>query len=268
MSRVEDSRSLTELVVPGTHDSGALHEPLAGLAKTQELTIAEQLEVGVRFLDLRARIIDDEFWLYHGSLDQDQPFDGVFGAMYQYLDANPSEVIIASLKEEVMRSGGTESFDQVFADYVAQSPEHWELRDSVGTIGEARGKIVLVRRFDAAVPVGIDAAPWADNATFSIDAAKMRVQDEYIVMDNDAKWAAVTAMLDEPRVAGTLYLDYTSGYRPTEMGLADILAVSNDINARLDARLAQPMPAGVMVMDYVTRERVNAMIAANEFTAM
>jgi len=140
------------------------------------------------------------------------------------------------------------------------------LGDTVPTIGEARGKIVLVRRFDAPPPVGIDAAPWADNATFSIaNDATLRVQDEYIVMDNDAKWTAITGMLDEPRVAGTLYLDYTSGYRPTDMGLADILAVSSDINARLDERLASaPFAAGVLVMDYVTRERVQAVIDANE----
>lgn len=269
MSHVEDERSLAALRIPGTHDSGALHEPLLGLAKTQDLTIAEQLQMGVRFLDLRARIIDNAFWLYHGSLDQDQPFEDVFGAMYAFLDANPGDTIVASLKEEAPPDGATKSFDAVFADYVAASPEYWDLRDTIPTLGEVRGKIVLVRRFDAAPPVGIDASPWADNATFSIaNAAKLRVQDEYIVADNDAKWAAITALLDEPRDESTLYLNYTSGYRPTDMGLADILAVSDDINARLDARLAQPIAAGVLVMDHVTSERVLAVIDANEFAAM
>lgn len=265
MSRIEDSRSLADIVIPGTHDSGALHEPLAGLAKTQALTIVEQLDAGVRFFDLRARNIDDAFWLYHGSLDQDQPFEGVFGAMYAYLDAHPTEVLVASLKEEAPPSGATKSFDAVFADYAAQSPEHWDLRDTVPSIAEVRGKIVLVRRFSSTPAVGIDASPWADNATFSItNAATLRVQDEYIVMSNDAKWTAITALLDEPRVADTLYLDYTSGYRPTDMGLSDILAVASDINARLDARVAMPIAAGVLVMDYVTRDRVIAVIDANE----
>jgi 1-phosphatidylinositol phosphodiesterase len=264
MSRIDDARSLADLRIPGTHDSGALHEPLAGLAKTQALTITEQLDAGVRFLDLRARIIDDGFWLYHGSLDQDQPFEDVFGAMYALLDANPSETIIASLKEEAPPDGATKSFDAVFADYVARSPEHWDLRDTIPTLGEVRGKIILVRRFDAVTPVGIDAAPWADNATFSIaNASKLRVQDEYIVTNNEAKWTAITTLLDEPRDGTTLFLDYASGYRPTDMGLSDILAVSTDIDARLEDRLRSPVAAGVIVMDYVDEQLVTDLIATN-----
>ena len=273
MSGIDDTRSLTALSIPGTHDSGALHEPLAGLAKTQALTIAEQLDAGVRFLDLRARIIDDAFWLYHGSIDQDQAFVDVFATMYAFLDANPTETIIASLKEEAMPTGATRTFDAIFADYVAASPDRWHLGRAVPTLGDARGKIVLVRRFSTTIasPLGIDAAPWADNATFSIDNgdAALRIQDEYIVTDNNAKWAAIEALLAEPGAPSTLYLDYTSGYQPTPMGLPDILAVSNDINARLDTRLATApdAPRGVLVMDYVTAARIGAVIQRNQLAA-
>ncbi len=265
MSRAPDSRELWELVIPGTHDSGAMLEPLLGLAATQDLTIAEQLEAGVRFFDLRARIVEDSFWLYHGSIDQDQAFADVFATLYAYLDANPSETIIASLKEEATPSNATKAFDAIFADYVAQSPEHWLLGEAFPSLGEARGKIVLVRRFSSTMaPLGIDAAPWADDATFTI-TNRLRVQDEYTVDDNNAKWAAITALLDEPRIAGTLYLDYTSGYQTNDMGLSNILAVSDDINARLDETLANEaiLPV-VFVMDHVTSERVRAVIDAND----
>lgn len=270
MSAAADGASLASLVIPGTHDSGALHEPLLSLAKTQDLTIEEQLAAGVRFFDLRARIIDDAFWLYHGSIDQDQAFADVFATMYAFLEANPSEVLVASLKEEAPPTGATLPFDAVFASYVAAAPERWHLAPTVPTVGEARGTIVLVRRFSATEPVGIDAAPWADNATFSIaNAAALRVQDEYVVTDNTAKWTAITRLLDEPRDGATLFLDYTSGYRPTDMGLADILAVSDDINARLDQRLASgAVASGILVMDHVTRERVQAVIDANEFAPL
>lgn len=264
MSRAPDARALWDLVIPGTHDSGAMLEPLPGLAATQDLTIAEQLEAGVRFFDLRARIVDDAFWLYHGSIDQDQAFADVFATMYAYLAANPSETIIASLKEEATPSNATKAFDAIFADYVAQSPEHWLLGEAFPSLGEARGKIVLVRRFSSTMaPLGIDAAPWADDATFTI-ANRLRVQDEYTVENNDAKWTAITALLAEPRIANTLYLDYTSGYQ-TSMGLSNILAVSDDINARLDETLAtEAILPVVFVMDHVTPERVRAVIDAND----
>lgn len=272
MTRLEDSRFLWEMSIPGTHDSGAMLEPLPGLAKTQELTIAEQLDAGVRFLDLRARIVDDELWLYHGAIDQDQAFDDVFDEMYAFLDANPGEVIIASLKEETAPSNATKAFDAIVGEYVAKSPAHWRLDATLPPLGGARGRIVLVRRFSSQVtPFGIDAAPWADDATFEIsNDAQLYVQDEYTVENNDEKWNAIEQLVANP-TSGVLHLDYTSGYQTNAMGLPNILAVSDDINARLDAKLAtaiaqkERIAPCVYVMDHVTRERVQALIDLNVF---
>lgn len=58
MSALQDNVSLSQISVP-THDSGATVEFPSGTAKTQNLTIAEQLNIGVRFLDIRCRHIDD-----------------------------------------------------------------------------------------------------------------------------------------------------------------------------------------------------------------
>ena len=42
--------------------------------------------------------------------------------------------------------------------------------DRIPTLGEVRGKIVVVRRFDldGSDPRGLTAKPWADNATFNV----------------------------------------------------------------------------------------------------
>ncbi len=65
MTSIMDSRLLTELKLPGTHGSAASYtlsnknvlvpDPTAGgyLGITQTLTIDEQLQIGVRFLDVR-----------------------------------------------------------------------------------------------------------------------------------------------------------------------------------------------------------------------
>lgn len=270
MSSIDDSVHLSQLVIPGTHDSGAMLEPLAGLAATQDLTIAEQLDAGVRFLDLRARIVDDQFWLYHGAIDQDQAFADVFATMYAFLDTHPDEVIIASVKEETAASNATKTFDAIFAEYVAGSPEHWDLRTTVPNLGDARGKIVLLRRFPTAMaPLGIDASPWEDDATFAItNDAWIRIQDEYTVENNEEKWNAIQALHGRSE-GGILSIDFTSGYQTNEMGLPNILAVSDDINARLDAKFADELPGlqtrpMIFVMDHVTRERVRAVILANK----
>lgn len=267
MADQPDDRSLAALSIPGTHDSGARFEPAAGLAKTQELTIAEQLSAGVRFLDIRCRHADDQLLIYHGAIDQNQTLAELLATVENFLDEHPTETILASVKEEATPTGATRTFEATFATYLS---DRWYLAPTVPRLGEVRGKLVLLRRFPAtALPLGIDAAPWADNATFTItNTATLRVQDEYVVTDNAAKWDAVTALLDEARAATstTLFLDYTSGYQ-TMAALPNIPIVASDLNARLDAYLADPANArahlGVVVMDLVTASRVAAIAATN-----
>ncbi|MBA3459399.1 MAG: phosphatidylinositol-specific phospholipase C [Deltaproteobacteria bacterium] len=270
MGDQDHARSLGELSIPGTHDSGARFEFSPGLAKTQELTIAQQLDAGVRYLDIRCRHVGDAFLIYHGAVDQNQTYDEVLATLFAFLDEHPSEAIIASVKEEATPSGNTRSFEATFAAYLAQAPQRWHLDPAVPRLGEVRGQVVLLRRFSAmTTPLGIDAAPWPDNTTFTVaNAASLRVQDAYMVADNSVKWAAITSLLGEVRTApsSTLFLDYTSGYQ-TMNALPNITIVSDDINARLAGYLADPanMNArlGVLVMDFVTADLAAAIVATN-----
>ena len=150
------------------------------------------------------------------------------------------------------------------------APDRWYVQPAVPRLGDARGKLVLLRRFASTVaPLGIDAAPWADDATFQIanGDATLAIEDEYVVADNDAKWAAITAHLDAAATGdpATLSLTYTSGYQ-TVAGLPDIRAVADDIDARLDARLAPAAKArtGVVVMDFATEARAAAIVGEND----
>jgi len=271
MARLDDGRLLADLSIPGTHDSGALYEPVAGASKAQDLTIAEQLAAGVRYFDVRCSHQSDQFLIYHGSIDQKQTYDQLVGTMYDFLDAHPSETMIVSVKEETAAIDDTRSFEATFAAYVAMAPDYWALGDGVPALGDVRGKIVLLRRFDAvAAPLGIDATAWPDNATFAIDGpASLRIQDDYMVTSNDAKFAAITGLVDEAKASDgtTLFLDYTSGYMIHE-GAPDILVVSDDINTRLDDLLDAETAGtrlGVLVMDHVTSARVHAVLETNAF---
>src|SRR3954471_12390805 len=105
MASLADATSLAALTIPGTHDAGAIHEPAAGIAKTQTLTFAEQLDAGIRYFDVRCRNFDDQFLIYHGSIDQDQTFDDVVGTMVGFLAAHPSETLVVSIKEELAAQG-------------------------------------------------------------------------------------------------------------------------------------------------------------------
>ena len=264
MAAHDDATSVAALSIPGTHDSGARFEPAPGLAKTQELTIAQQLDAGVRYLDIRCRHFEDTFLIYHGPVDQNQTYDEVLATLAQFLAAHPTETIIASVKEESLPQGNTRTFAQTFDDYLAKNPDLWHLGDRIPTLGEVRGKVVLLRRFETPrATLGLDASPWLDNTTFTVsNTAAMRIQDAYMVTDNNAKWAAITALAEEARTGPptTLYLDYTSGYQ-TMNALPNIPIVSDDINARLaDYLTTASGRVGILVMDFVTPELAKAIV--------
>jgi len=235
MTSLDGTRRLSQYSIPGTHDSGARFEPIPGTAKTQTLTITGQLEAGIRFLDMRCRHQDDAFNIYHGIVNQKLTFTSVLDDIIAFLNANPGETVIMSVKEEEASAGTTRSFEATFDSYIARNPSKWLLGPDVPTLDAARGKIVLFRRFKtAATPKGIDASRFANNTTFSI-GGKLRVQDRYVVPDNDAKWAAILTLLEEARhgAPSTLYVNFASGYKSGTFGIPSITTVSNDINPRL-----------------------------------
>ena len=266
MAAADDRGSIAELSIPGTHETLALYEPVRGTAKCQNLSLAGQLAAGVRYLDVRCRHLDDAFAIYHGPVFEQQAFADVLATVTGFLADHPSETIVMSIKQESVAEGTTRSFEQTFASYVAEDPARWYLGTGLPTLGEARGKIVLVRRFDATAALGIDASRWADNTTFSL-APSLRVQDAYVVTDNAAKWTAVTALLDEARTPSTtLFLDYTSGYQPHGL-VPNIPSVSDTINQQLDDYLADPGNAGahlgVVVTDFMTESRARRIVESN-----
>ena len=117
MSKVPDNVLLCNLNIPGTHDSAMFGSQWATgrFAETQDLSIKEQLEAGVRIFDLRLRYGGEgELYLCHG--DQDHccdAYDGQWGAISgkltykkvlktisDFLDKNPGETVIATVQHE------------------------------------------------------------------------------------------------------------------------------------------------------------------------
>lgn len=266
MSSLDGGLPVSRISIPGTHDAGARFEPLAGTSKCQDLTITRQLEAGVRFLDIRCRHQNDLFNIYHGVVDQGATYASVLTEVFDFLTANPRETVIMSVKEEGASSGATRSFEETFDSYVSRNPGKWWLGEGIPTLEAVRGKIVLFRRFGSEVtPKGIDASKFPDNTTFG--SGVLRVQDRYIVADNDAKWSAILALLNEARSGGpdTLYVNFASGYQSGALGIPNITTVSNDINPRLAAFFtAKPKGGfGIILMDFADAARAALVYETN-----
>lgn len=270
MGSIANERNLAAISIPGTHDSGARFEPIGGTAKCQDLTIAQQLDAGIRFLDIRCRHIGDAFAIHHGSVYQNLNFNDVVTACYTFLNANPTETIIMCVKEEYDPTDNTRSFEQTFDSYTAQQPGKWYLSSAIPNLGDVRGKIVLLRRFGASsTPKGIEATNWADNTTFTINNSNstLRVQDQYQVPDNNAKWTNITNLLSEAKTgnAATLYINFTSGYKPLIFGIPSITTVSNAINPQVSNYFTSNTQGryGILPMDFATSARNNLIISTN-----
>jgi len=275
MSFISDSASLGELTLPGSHDSGAMVEPIAGTARCQSLSVRDQLAIGVRYLDIRLRQIDNALVVHHGSVYQNQNFDDVLGQVIGFLQVHPSEAVVMEVSSEYTPANNTESYEQTFLRYVDNPgyAAYWSRRGQIPTLGEVRGKIVLLRRFagSAGGAGGIDATGWRDNTQFTLsDAAGTHivVQDNYNVSfgTNDNKWRAITSTFDQAvgdTGTRTWYLNFTSGVRSI-IGIPNIPSVSNDIDGRLlslfTSSTQHHVHYGTVISDFVDPATIRQML--------
>jgi 1-phosphatidylinositol phosphodiesterase len=268
MGALDENQKLTAFTIPGTHDSGARYEPVSGTATCQTLTIDEQLSAGVRYLDIRCRHLNNAFVIHHGSVYQKINFTDVLNSCSSFLLKNPSETIIMSVKEEHTASGNNRSYEATFDSYVQQNPSLWYLEDTIPTLKNSKGKIVLLKRFSATKTKGIEATNWSDNTVFEINNAQsIKVQDQYKVPDNNAKWNLISTLANEAKVGSNakLYLNFCSGYKSGIFGIPSISTVSNAINPKVTSYFTTNTKGrfGVIIMDFAESGRNNLIIKTN-----
>ncbi|TCD00291.1 phosphatidylinositol-specific phospholipase C domain-containing protein [Pedobacter frigidisoli] len=269
MLGLPNTTAIGRLSIPGTHDSGALFEPISSTAKCQNISIAEQLKIGVRYLDIRCRHIDNAFAIHHGAIYQNLNFQDVINACISFLNVNPSETILMCVKEEHTPSNNTRSFEQTFDSYTQQNPGKWSLSNDLPNLGSLRGRIKLIRRFSAAATKGINATAWADNTAFDISNSYggIKIQDFYKVNDLPSKWTAVEQLLNAAMADGSnkLYINYSSGYQPGIFSIPNINAVANYINPKLSQYFSSNSSGryGVIPMDFVDQAKAQLILNKN-----
>ena len=203
MKELDDHHPLSILSIPGTHNSPTCHVALPSV-RCQAVGVGEQLENGVRFMDIRvsanpAADGDDSLALVHSafpiSLSGSKHLPELLADAYSFLDANPSEVLLISLKREGTGKGNDDDLSHHLAGprhIGGDNARRWFTEPRIPTLGEARGRIVLVRRFGLAGDLreklnegrgwGIDGSAWPDNCDDKPTGSGLfRVQDFYEV---------------------------------------------------------------------------------------
>lgn len=277
MQLVPDALYTSQLSIPGTHETAALYEGWPGTAKCQKLTIAEQLNIGVRYLDIRCRHMNDTFRIFHGFVDQKQTFSDVLAICKRFLQSHPSETIFMAVKTEYTSQNNTREYYETFQKYLdTEAKNLFFLEDRIPTMGEARGKIVLIRRFASPITMGIQADKgWNDNSStlVTIDNAQNNFifQDMYKFNDNATKWSLFLQQFQnckQDRTSTNLYLNNLSGYKPGIFGIPNITGVSNELNPKLKNYLTvntKNIKMGIIGLDFIDREVAKQIYTAQNF---
>ena len=156
MKELRDEIPLSALSIPGTHNSPTYHRALPSV-RCQAVSVREQLDNGVRFLDIRVQPGEpedpskDTLNLVHGvfpiSLSGQKSFRHLVEHVFAYLDQNPSETVIMSVKREGPGTHTDAQLSRRLRDHYAGDVNRWWTAPWIPTLGEARHKIVLIRRF-------------------------------------------------------------------------------------------------------------------------
>ncbi|MBP5295647.1 MAG: phosphatidylinositol-specific phospholipase C domain-containing protein [Lachnospiraceae bacterium] len=222
MRGLPDEKKLSEIRIPGAHDAATENVELAFVTRCQEHSIKKLLTDGFRYLDIRLAIekkangegTDQKLRFVHGPMKCKTGFwpwaanlylDDVLKDCYEFLENHPDETILFVVKQE-SGSESVEEFQSVLNHYVSENKDRWLLQSGeIPTLGEARGKLVLFRRYEDKAGLGADPGIplfWEDQGNkdhtelnYAYEQSgvfTLAVQDRY-KYGNEDKWAAFTA---------------------------------------------------------------------------
>ena len=289
MSHISNSTKLSEINLPGTHDSCAFRVQFALLSKCQTQTITEQLNSGIRFLDIRVEKDSDKLKLVHDIADCKKPknkrenlyLEEVINECKKFLSENPSETILLSYKRDD-GANQEETFEKFFENYLENDPI-WYRENRIPILKEVRGKIVLLNRDNIDknnekyndFNTGINLSTWVyqkENVERIYEVAELLNRDGTIAgktftvqdlygLTPQKKWDLAIApfIKKTPKTDGILITFFSCGslfYNPKRS--------AKYMNKKLsDVTLEKTKKYGWIIMDYPTEKFIKEIINSN-----
>lgn len=176
MKNIGDGTLLSEINLAGTHNTCTKNVHAAYVTKCHDLTVSEQLALGIRYLDIRIEKCGNALKTVHSVIDcrtkkfsrEKLMFDSVTADCKAFLKANPAETLIMCIKRDD-GAGSEETFDTLYENYI-KNDDVFFTENRIPTLGEVRGKIVFLNRssIDKNNPAytdktaGLNLSCWAD----------------------------------------------------------------------------------------------------------
>ena len=147
MKEIPDKTKLSEMTIPGSHNSCSLFGICC--ARTQTWSLVEQMRAGLRFFDIRLRRINNTLRAYHGFVDQKETFDKILIYALDFLEKNQSETIIMEIVSEYTMKNCTKSFVELYEEYTQPYQDKIVIyKNEDISLGEIRGKILIIKIFE------------------------------------------------------------------------------------------------------------------------
>ncbi|XP_044590727.1 1-phosphatidylinositol phosphodiesterase-like [Cotesia glomerata] len=205
LTKLPDSQKLNTLGLIGTHDS-ATYDIYILAAQTQLKTITEQLNGGIRALDMRVRRTSNVFAMHHDLIYLGMMFGDIVKQVRDFLKSNPNELVIMFMQEEYTAEGSTMDECEILENqYIKENGDlfvqHWSVED---TIGQHRGKILLARAHRGF---------WG--CTTSLNCEEQNQWKITFSFTRTDKWNAIAAFQDkifEENSQRSCYINYMSAH--------------------------------------------------------
>ncbi len=250
MGSLPDRVSLSQLSIPGTHNSVARNT--VPLAECQTQFLKWQLRNGIRYLDIRCasterRLPKDSkqdpwfFNIFHGVLFLGRTFDEVLNTCLDFLSQNPKETIIMRVQQEY--STDSERYKNIFLRYIIRyGAAKFYVTNTIPSLAQARGKIVLLTSW-----------PYLG---MGLEFRLQEVQDEYDNPEVDDKLKLVIDHINASIThggQGKFYINHLSAtgswlFRRLPFFYAEKL--NPYINKQLRGQFKDKRQLGIIVYDY------------------
>ena len=274
LSALPDDLPISEINIPGSHNAAAINTVRRTRWTCQDQTITDQLESGIRLLDIRLKPKRRRNTYYfitcHGHLGRfgANEFQSLRSALEEcttFLKTNPTETIIITLQIDdyrQVRSKNDPQILQTLEAYLNDLPKTHP--PNIPTLSECRGKVFLINRINdnpaLGVPLNIpDNTPGTILTATKDRRYEVYVQDQYKNLPTGHretyKLNLVTKAFQHKR-PGNILLNFASGTKP----FGRLLDIHKGLAEHLAAQKHQPL--GWFLLDYPA-DLPSLIIAAN-----
>lgn len=289
MADVNGETMLSSMSIPGTHDTCTQYVGMSYIFKCQNTSVAEQLENGYRYLDMRlvldgkgdkqTLILKHNFskckksgWIFSKALS----LEAVLSDVYAFLEAHPGETVIMCMKAESSKDDVAQ-VQKLLYDAIEENEDAWYLANEIPTLDEVRGKIVLATRFDDEMKLGDEKSGlhfyWEDQGDRTIvsqpyaesainDETALSVQDRYNYDVSDKIDAIETSLENSQASDDCFFLNFTSTSGSGKVGHPKKYA--KKINAYLsDYDWEAGSCYGIVIVDFADRDLAEKIYGTN-----